>query len=71
MDEETEQQRLNNLLQVIQGESTSLEPRPDSTVCALTWTLDEEVFASMSKGMDGDEGHLHILELQEVIMIGA
>lgn len=29
-------------------------------MCALTWTLHEQVFASMSKGVDGDEGYLHI-----------
>lgn len=55
---------------VIQGESTNLEPGLIPQ-CVLTWTLHEQVFASMSKGMDGVKGICIFIELQEVIMIGA
>lgn len=50
---------LSNSPKVIQLESASFEPRSHSTVCALTWTPDEE-FASMSKAWMGVSGHEHI-----------
>lgn len=59
MDEETELQGLSNLPKVIQLESASFEPRSHSTVCALTWTLDE-VFASSPKAWMGVRERVHI-----------